>query len=128
MIGFWVRFNELKPTKDTQESIAGRIGISKNTLYNWISKGQYPRASEATLLARELNTTVEYLVTGSDNSGINQEDLRFLAEFRQLTPNDKEEIVEIIRIKNAKRDKSSDKSADKQVKDGGSRRTQGKGA
>jgi transcriptional regulator with XRE-family HTH domain len=128
MIEFWIRFNELKPSNDTQESIADRIGVSKNTLYNWISKGQYPRASEAVLLANELRTTVEYLVTGSDNSGITREEWGLLVNFRQLDKIDKDEIIEIIKIKKAKEDKFGSKPADKQSMAEEDQSIKGKGA
>lgn len=62
---FWNNVNSLiKAQKLTQDCICSETGISLNTLRGWISKDVLPRADEAVRIAKALNTTVEYLVTG----------------------------------------------------------------
>lgn len=65
---FWSRVNALIKEQDsTQELICSQTGISINTLRGWVSKSVLPRADEAVKIARALNTTVEFLVTGEDS-------------------------------------------------------------
>ena len=62
---FWTNVNNLnKLQKITQEALCKEVCISLNTLRGWVSKNVLPRADEAVKIAKALNTTVEYLVTG----------------------------------------------------------------
>jgi transcriptional regulator with XRE-family HTH domain len=61
---FWSRFQTLSE-KDLP--ILLKTGISQSTLSTWRTQGTYPRADIAVEIAEALQTTVEYLVTGSDN-------------------------------------------------------------
>jgi transcriptional regulator with XRE-family HTH domain len=66
---FWETVKkEIKEKNTTQEEIAQKAGVSFNTFHGWISKGVLPRASDAVLIARALNTTVEFLVTGGSQA------------------------------------------------------------
>ncbi|MBR0496207.1 MAG: helix-turn-helix transcriptional regulator [Treponema sp.] len=47
---------------------AERIGISINTLNMYLYRGSIPAADVAVRMAQALNTTTEYLVTGSDST------------------------------------------------------------
>ena len=63
---FWENVKkEIKAQNTTQEWVAKNSGISFNTLQGWMSKGIYPRVNEAIRIAVSLNTSVEYLVSGS---------------------------------------------------------------
>ena len=49
----------------TQKELAEKTGIPKRSLDNYLrEKGSMPPADYAVLIAKALNTTVEYLVTG----------------------------------------------------------------
>lgn len=62
---FWTNVNNLiKSQKTTQEALCKETNLSLNTLRGWVSKNVLPRADEAVRIAKSLNTTVEYLVTG----------------------------------------------------------------
>jgi transcriptional regulator with XRE-family HTH domain len=61
---FWSRFQTLSE-KDLP--ILLKTGISQSTLSTWRTQKTYPRADIAVEIAEALQTTVEYLVTGSDN-------------------------------------------------------------
>ena len=63
---FWENVKkEIKLQNTTQEWIAKNSGISFNTLQGWISKGLFPRVNEAVRIAVLLNTSVEYLISGT---------------------------------------------------------------
>ena len=47
---------------------AQKIGISINTLNMYLYRGSIPAADVAVRMARALNTTAEYLVTGEDST------------------------------------------------------------
>jgi transcriptional regulator with XRE-family HTH domain len=61
---FWSRFQTLSE-KDLP--ILLKTGISQSTLSTWRTQKTYPRADIAVEIAETLQTTVEYLVTGTDN-------------------------------------------------------------
>jgi len=63
---FWENVkNEIKLQNTTQEWVAKNSDISFNTFQGWISKNIYPRVNEAIRIANSLNTSVEYLASGS---------------------------------------------------------------
>ncbi|MCF0242559.1 MAG: helix-turn-helix transcriptional regulator, partial [Treponema sp.] len=51
------------------KTFAERVGISINTLNMYIYRNSIPSADIAVKMAQELNTTVEYLVTGIHKAG-----------------------------------------------------------
>ena len=72
---FWRNVKkEIKSQNTTQEWVAKNSGISFSTFQGWIVKGMYPRLNEAIRIATSLNTSVEYLASGSvrdNNKSIN---------------------------------------------------------
>ena len=65
MLLFWKNVkNELEYNLITQKELAAKLGISYNTLQSWITKDRLPDAEQALKIAKELNTSIEYLVTG----------------------------------------------------------------
>jgi hypothetical protein len=62
----------------------------------------YPDAQESVEIARLLDTTVEYLVSGTDNSGMSEEDQRLVDGFRRLSKCDRERITVIVDAWNRK--------------------------
>jgi hypothetical protein len=63
---FWERYGNLA-VKDLPVILRARI--KQSTLSTWRSKHKFPRADMAVRIARSLNTTVEYLVTGEGEGG-----------------------------------------------------------
>lgn len=64
-VEFWQRTNELiKANGFTQDSLSEKCGFSKRRIVNLSSGKRLPDVFEAYLIAKELKTTVEYLVTG----------------------------------------------------------------
>lgn len=67
MLQFWQNVKEeLEYNLITQKDLAATIGISYNTLQSWITKDRLPDAEQALKIAKELNTNVEYRVTGKN--------------------------------------------------------------
>lgn len=63
---FWANIKKvIKQQNTTHEWVAKKAGISFHTFNGWRSKGIYPRADAAVRIAEALNTSVEYLVTGT---------------------------------------------------------------
>jgi len=63
---FWENVKkEIKSQNTTQEWVASNSGISFSTFQGWILKGMFPRLNEAIRIAGSLNTSVEYLASGS---------------------------------------------------------------
>ena len=62
---FWENVsNILKQSHLTQAYICERTNININTLHGWTSKKVLPRVDDAYKIAKALNTSVEYLMTG----------------------------------------------------------------
>lgn len=53
-----------RASNTTIEAVAQSAGLSRNAYNAYRRKGNLPRADEAVFMARELHTTVEYLVSG----------------------------------------------------------------
>ena len=62
---FWQRYKELV-AKDLPVILT--TSIKQPTLSSWRTKKIFPRADEAFLIAKAINTTVEYLVSGQDKA------------------------------------------------------------
>lgn len=66
MLDFWLRVkNKLDFQDSTQRELAQKINESYNTLQSWINRDRLPNAEQAVKIANALNTTVEFLVTGT---------------------------------------------------------------
>lgn len=75
---FFNRLKELVRDRETTiEDFLTAFDISRDTYNTWRKRGIYPRADQATAIARALNTTVEYLVTGEKPVNLSGEELAF---------------------------------------------------
>ena len=64
---FWDRVKSLiKQRNLTQRLLSEKLGLTTRTIETWINQKTIPNAYQTYLLTRELETTVEYLVTGKD--------------------------------------------------------------
>ena len=65
MESFNDRFERLLIDKKIQKKdLAERIGVSANGISTWKAAGTIPRADIAIKIAKELDVSVEYLITG----------------------------------------------------------------
>ena len=64
---FWLRVNQLlKKAKTTQRELANYLGIPQRTLENWIYRGNLPLINEGYRMAKFLNVSVDFLITGKE--------------------------------------------------------------
>lgn len=92
----------LKKRKETRVQVAKAIGINPQNISAWSIRGTVPAVDIAVAIARYLGVTAEWLVTGEESETItlSQEEKKLLAEWRELSGQDKEEIEMLIDFKN----------------------------
>ena len=98
MLQFWTNVKEeLEYNLITQKELASAIGISYNTLQSWITKDRLPAAEQALKIAKQLNTSIEYLVTGKneEQKGIKTNLQDMLPKLNHLS-NENLELIDII--------------------------------
>jgi transcriptional regulator with XRE-family HTH domain len=100
---FWIRLkSEIKAKNTTQEWVAGKIGVPFGTFRKWMTRKTYPNIIKGVEIAKLLETSAEYLVTGekqrNQTIGIEPESVdnaerKLLSLFRKLSPTDKENAM-----------------------------------
>ena len=88
MLDFWKNVKEeLDYNLKTQKELVSAIGISYNTLQSWITKDRLPDAEQALKIAKQLNTSVEYLVTGKteEQKGVKQKLQNMIPKLNHLS-------------------------------------------
>ena len=68
----------------TQKELSERTDISVNTIRGWFSKDLVPDVFNAVKVAKALNTSVEYLVTGIDENKAAKELTELKAKLAEL--------------------------------------------
>jgi transcriptional regulator with XRE-family HTH domain len=98
-MNFWDRLKDrIKDSDLTQERVARKLKIPIGTFKNWLLRQTYPDAQEAVEIAKLLNTTVEYLVSGTDRSGYTEDERRLIDGYRQLSKYDQKHIAAIVDV------------------------------
>jgi transcriptional regulator with XRE-family HTH domain len=91
---FWIRLkNEIKAKNTTQEWISGKIGVPLSTFRKWMTRKTYPNIKEGVEMAKLLETSAEYLVTGIEPEGLNDIERKLVASYRKLSSGDKENAL-----------------------------------
>jgi DNA-binding XRE family transcriptional regulator len=91
---FWTRLREqIKKKNTTQEWIAAKIGVPFGTFRNWLVRKTYPDLKEGLEIAALLDTSAEYLVTGSGPDILSDEERRLIQSYRKLAKADQENIA-----------------------------------
>jgi transcriptional regulator with XRE-family HTH domain len=91
---FWIRLKkEIKAKNTTQEWIANKIGVPFGTFRKWMTRKTYPNIKEGVEIAKLLETSAEYLVTGIEPEGLNDIERKLLASYRKLGSGDKENVL-----------------------------------
>jgi DNA-binding XRE family transcriptional regulator len=94
---FWMRLkNKIKACNTTQEWVAGEINVPFSTFRKWFVRKTYPDAEQCVKIARLLNVTVEYLVSGKDEFVLYGTEKLVINQFRKLGEHDKENILIIL--------------------------------
>lgn len=93
---FWDRVKALIKEKGlTQAQFAEQNGYAVNTFVGWISKNRSPDLDIAVNIAKQLGTTVEYLVTG-EIAGLSQEDIELLKDFHSASEVFQQSILNLL--------------------------------
>lgn len=91
---FYKRLERLLKNKGLQQKdLAEKCGISSNGISTWKITGTLPRADIAIKIAKYLNVTVEYLITG-ELAGIDKKDE--LAYTVAVLPDNKRRVVQAV--------------------------------
>ncbi|MCL2481277.1 MAG: helix-turn-helix transcriptional regulator [Spirochaetaceae bacterium] len=98
---------QIKKEKTIQEWVAKSCGVSYGTFQNWIYRKILPDVQQGFDIAKALNTTVEYLITGKIDEDVPPEDLKILDKLKALNEVEKMEILNNIDFKLAHKQKST---------------------
>jgi len=85
--------NEIKAKNTTQEWIAGQIGVPFGTFRKWMTRKTYPNVKEGIEIAKLLETSVEYLVTGVEPEGLDSMERKLVCAYRKLKSTDKKNVI-----------------------------------
>jgi transcriptional regulator with XRE-family HTH domain len=91
---FWMRLKEqIRKKNTTQEWIAGKIGVPFGTFRKWLTRKTYPDIKQGLEIAELLDTSAEYLVTGSGPDILSEEERNLVRDYRKLDKADQENIT-----------------------------------
>ena len=85
--------NEIKVNNTTQEWISGKIGVPLSTFRKWMTKKTYPNIKQGVEIAKLLDTSAEYLVTGIESETINDIERKLVTSYRKLSSGDRENAL-----------------------------------
>jgi len=85
----------------TTRALSEKSGVSKRTIDNYLKKNpQEPSVSNAYKLAKALNVSIEYLLTGEEYTGtipLTGQLLEYVAEFEALTQEQKQIVLMLVK-------------------------------
>jgi len=91
---FWTRLkSEIKAKNTTQEWISGKIGVPLSTFRKWMTRKTYPNMKEGVEIAKLLETSAEYLVTGIETENLIETERKLINAYRKLSASDKENVL-----------------------------------
>ena len=91
---FWTRLKtEIRAKNTTQEWITGQIGVPFGTFRKWMTRKTYPDIREGVEIARLLETSAEYLVTGVKIETLSDTERKLITTYRKLSSADKENVM-----------------------------------
>ena len=91
---FWSRLkNEIKAKNTTQEWIAGKIGVPFGTFRKWMTRKTYPDIREGIEIAKLLETSAEYLVTGVTQENLSDTERKLIRTYRKLSSADQKNTM-----------------------------------
>jgi len=91
---FWTRLKkEIKAKNTTQEWIAGQIGVPFGTFRKWMTRKTYPNLKEGVEIAKLLEISPEYLITGTEPEGLDSTERKLINSYRKLGSSDKENVL-----------------------------------
>ena len=85
--------NAIRSQNTTQEWISGKINVPLSTFKKWMTRKTYPNLQEGVEIAKLLETSAEYLVTGIKPDGLSDEEHHLVTAYRKLCREDRENIL-----------------------------------
>jgi len=85
--------NEIRAKNTTQEWVAGKINVPFGTFRKWMTRRTYPNINEGVEIAKLLETSAEYLVTGIEPEGLNDVERKLITTYRKLNSGDQENVL-----------------------------------
>lgn len=101
-MNFWERVDELLERKDiNKKALAADAGFDASNITKGIKQGNIPNAETAVKIAKILNVSVEYLVTGQ-NKNVNtiylsEQALQVAEDFSNLSDKGKRIVLSIVK-------------------------------
>jgi len=91
---FWIRLkNEIRVKNTTQEWISGQIEVPFGTFRKWMTRKTYPNLKEGVEIAKLLDVSAEYLITGIEIGNLNDSEKKLINAYRKLSAADKENVL-----------------------------------
>lgn len=83
----------LAKKNQTRKAITTDLGISSSTMSSWAAgRGSIPNANIVEKIAKYLNVTIDWLITGEENSDFTFEERELITKWRELTEEAKKKI------------------------------------
>jgi transcriptional regulator with XRE-family HTH domain len=93
-MNFWMRLKtEIKAKNTTQEWVSGKIGVPLSTFRKWMTKKTYPNIKEGVEIAKLLEISAEYLVTGIEPQCLSETEQKLMTAYRKLNSADRENAL-----------------------------------
>ena len=86
----------IKAQNMSQKAIAEYMGIRRPSVSDWKNLGTIPGADTAIKLAHFLGVSVEYLITGEDETGLTPEQRKLLRNYAKLDERDTQTVLDLI--------------------------------
>lgn len=86
----------LKSRKEKRSDLCRGLGLAETTISTWSSRGTIPAADILNDIAIYLDTSIEYLLTGTDKSGFSQKEISLMKSYRRLSDRDKKTIDDLL--------------------------------
>jgi transcriptional regulator with XRE-family HTH domain len=91
---FWMRLkSQIKAKNTTQEWIAGKVSVPFGTFRKWMTRKTYPDLKEGVAIAKLLETSAEYLITGIEPGVLSDTEQKLIGVYRKLSPADRENVM-----------------------------------
>lgn len=86
----------LKSRNEKRKDLCNGLGMAENTISAWSSRGTIPAADILNDIAIYLDTSIEYLLTGTDKSGFSQKEISLIKSYRTLSERDRKIVDNLI--------------------------------
>lgn len=104
------RINEICKKKGiVRKEISNTLNMPDNCFSNWSARGTIPAADIALKIAKYLNVSLEWLITGTESEGLSLEEREILEKWNSLEEGQKETITILLNAlaeQNAKKERS----------------------